>query len=153
MLTTPKHRTPIIVLAVFLYLTAPLVEWYYFNTELARGNFQSTSDSILLPIWTFLIGWALGAPLAALLIWYALFRYPGKVSVFGFNEVRPYWSLAWSIVFALLVFCDLFFAALSAYRSQPLDFLQSVMMVYLLLCLRASIVYRVPVKHQVRVEQ
>ena len=146
MFMTPKRRMPIIILAILLYLTAPLIEWYYFSTELARGSFQPSADSILLPIWTFLIGWALGAPVASLLLWYALFRYPGQVSLFGFNHARPYWSLAWSILFAVLVFCDLFFAVTSAYRWQPLDLLQSVTMVYLLLCLRASIVYRNSVK-------
>jgi hypothetical protein len=45
MLRTPKNRISVVFLAVTLYLTAPLVEWYFYTTELARGSFPP--DAIL----------------------------------------------------------------------------------------------------------
>lgn len=141
MLKTPKNRISVIILAVALYLTAPLVEWFYYTTELERGSFPVEADSIGLPFGMFMFGWLVGAPVAALLIWLALRSYPGSVSLFSFNSERPYWSVFWSVLFAVPMFYDLFFAVESVYRLQPLDVVQALLAAYLLLCLRSSIVY------------
>lgn len=142
MLRTPKNRATVVVLAIVLYLTAPLVEWYYFNNELTRGSFPVNADSILLPISIFLTGWVVGAPVVALFLCYALQQYPGQVSLFSFNRARRYWSLIWSVILVAPIFYDVFFAVQSAYRLQPLDVLQALLTAYLLLCLRASIIHR-----------
>lgn len=141
MLKTPKSRASVIALALALYLTAPVVEWFYYTTELDRGSFPVDADSIGLPLGMFMVGWLVGAPLAALLIWLALRSYPGRVSLFSFNGERPYWSLLWSALFAVPMFYDLFFAVESVYNLQPLDVVQATLLAYLLLCLRSSIVH------------
>jgi hypothetical protein len=84
-------------LAAVLYLTAPIVERFYYSTELARGSYPVNADSIGLPIGLFTIVWLIGLPVAAALIWFVLRSYPGSVSVFGFNAARPYWSAVWSL--------------------------------------------------------
>lgn len=141
MLRTPKNRISVAASAAVLYLTAPIIEWFYYSTELARGSYPVNADSIGLPISLFTIVWLIGLPLVAALIWLALRSYPGSVSLFGFNAARPYWSVVWSVLFAYLVFQDVFFCVQSAFLGNPLDVAQSGLMAYLLLCLRSSIVY------------
>ncbi|MGI8556663.1 MAG: hypothetical protein ACR2LT_09955 [Pyrinomonadaceae bacterium] len=141
MLRTPKNRISVIFLAVALYLTAPFVEWYFYTTELARGSFSPDADSISIPLFQFAIGWVLGAPIAALLVGFALRDYPGAVSLFTFNRARPVWSAIWTLVFGYLVFKHLTFAVASVQKSQPFDVIQPILLAYLTLCLRSSLVY------------
>lgn len=141
MLKTPKKRATVVALAIVLYLTAPLTEWYYLNTELERGSFPANADSIILPIFRFVIGWLIMSPFIALFIWLTLRAYPGRVSLFSFNFERSYWSVIWSMLFAVPVFYEIFFAAESIYRLNPLDVVQPLLTAYLLLCLRSSIIY------------
>ncbi len=141
MLRTPKNRMSVAALAAVLYLTAPVVEWFYYSTELTRGSYPVNADSISLPIGLFTIVWLIGLPLAAALIWFVLRSYPGSVPLFGFNVARPYWSAVWSALFAYLIFQDVFFCVQSVLRGHPLDVAQSGLMAYLFLCLRSSIVY------------
>ena len=141
MLKTPKNRITVILIAATLYITAPMVEWFFYSTELDRGHFAVTNDSIGLPFSIFMRGWLLGMPFAALLIWLALCSYPGRVSLISFNGARLYWSIFWSLLFAVPVFYSFFFAIESVYRLEPLDVLQSFLSAYLLLCLRSSIIY------------
>jgi len=141
MFKTPKTRAALIALAVVLYLTAPIVEWFYFSNELGRGHYPVNADSIALPLGSFIIGWLIGSPVAVVLLWFSMRSYPGSVSLFGFNRARPYWSLGWSILFAFLVFEAVFFAMQSAVLVHPIDMIQSTLMAYLFLCLRSSIVY------------
>lgn len=140
MLRTPKNGISVIFLAVALYLTAPLVEWYFYTTELARGNFPPDADSIAIPLFQFSVVWVLGAPVAALLIGFALRDYPGAVSLFGFNRARPVRSAFWTLVFGFFVFEHLTFAIASVQKSQPFDVIQSILLAYLMLCLRSSLV-------------
>jgi hypothetical protein len=139
MLRTPKNRISVIFLAVALYLTAPFVEWYFYTTELARGSFPSDADSIGIPLFRFIIVWVLGAPVAALLIGFALQDYQGGISLFGFNRARPVWSAFWTLVFGFLVFKHLTFAIASMQESQPFDVIQPLFLAYLMLCLRSSL--------------
>ncbi|MGI8641377.1 MAG: hypothetical protein ACR2MG_15700 [Pyrinomonadaceae bacterium] len=141
MLRTPKNRISVIFLAVALYLTAPFVEWYFYTTELARGSFSPDADSIAIPLFQFAVGWVLGAPIAALLIGFALRDYPGAISLFAFNRVRPVWSAVWTLVFGYMVFKHLVFAFASVQKSQPFDVIQPMLLAYLTLCLRSSLVY------------
>lgn len=141
MLRTPKNRISVIFLAVALYLTAPLVEWYFYTTELARGSFPPDADSISIPLFQFTVVWILGTPVAALLIWFALRDYPGSVSLFTFNRERPFWSAFWTLLFGYLVFHDLVFAVTSVQKSQFLDTAQSLLLVYFQICLRSSLIY------------
>lgn len=141
MLKTPKNPARVTVLAIALYLTAPFIEWYYFSSELNRGAFPIDADSIFLPFSMFMIGWLVGAPFVAFFIWFTLRSYPGCVSLFNFNLKRPYWSVFWSMLFAVPIFYYLFFAIQSIYRLHPLDVLQALLIAYLLLCLRSSIIH------------
>ncbi len=140
-LRIPKQRISVIILAIVLYLTAPFVEWYFYMTELARGSFPPDADSIGIPLFQFTIGWVLGAPVAALLVWFALRDYPGAVSLFAFNQERPAWSAFWTLLFGYLIFQDVAFAVASVQKSQPLDAMQSLLLVYFQLCLRSSVIY------------
>ncbi len=141
MLRTPKNIISVIFLAVALYLTAPFVEWYFYTTELARGSFPSDADSISIPLFQFAVGWVLGAPVATLLIWFALRDYLGAVSLFAFNRARPVWSAFWTLVFGFLIFKHLTFAFVSVQKSQPFDVIQPLLLAYLMLCLRSSLIY------------
>ncbi|HLM60641.1 MAG TPA: hypothetical protein VK308_07555 [Pyrinomonadaceae bacterium] len=128
-------------MATALYLTAPLVEWYFYTTELARGSFPPDADSIAIPLFRFIIVWVLGAPVAALLIWFALRDYPGAVSLFAFNRARSLWSAAWTLVFGYLIVHEIAFAIVSVQKSQPFDVVRSLLLAYLMLCLRSSLIY------------
>jgi len=141
MLRIPKNRISVIFLAVALYLTSPLVEWYFYTTELARGSFPPNADSISIPLFRFVIVWVLGAPVAALLVGFALRDYPGAVSLFAFNRARPVWSAFWTLVFGFLIFKHLTFAFASVQKSQPFDVIQPLLLAYLMLCLRSSLIY------------
>lgn len=141
-MTTPKKRLTVIVLALLLYLAGPLREWFYLSTEQARGSFPVDSDSIALGLVKFGVGWAILAPFFALILWLSLRLYPGAVPLFGLNGERPYRSVVWSMIFAVPIFYELFFAAQSVFRAQPLDVAGALLITYLLLCLRSSIVYR-----------
>ncbi|HEX8289129.1 MAG TPA: hypothetical protein VF556_14090 [Pyrinomonadaceae bacterium] len=141
MLRTPKNRISVIFLAVALYLTAPLVEWYFYTTELARGSFPPEADSISIPLFRFVIVWVLGSPVAALLIWFALRDYPAAVSLFAFDRVRLVWSALWTLVFGFLIFKHLTFAFASVQKSQPFDVIQPLLLAYLMLCLRSSLIH------------
>ena len=138
---TPKTRTNLIILAIVLYLTAPFVEWYFYANELVRDSFPSNADSIAIPLFQFAIGWVLGAPIAALLIWLALRGYPGSVSLFSFNRVRFVWSAIWTLLFGYLIVEELAFAIVSIQKSQPFDVIQALLLAYLMLCLRSSLIY------------
>lgn len=140
-LTTPKNRITVAMLAALLYLTAPIVEWFYYSTELARGSYPVNADSIGLPVGLFTIVWLTGLPLVLVVIWFILRSYPGSVSLFGFNAARPYWSIMWSLLFAYPVIHDIIFCVRSAFLGNPLDVLQSGLLAYLMFCLRSSIIY------------
>lgn len=142
MLQTPEHKITVVALSVFLYLTAPFVEWWFYTTELVRGSFPANADSISIPLFQFMFGWVVFAPVAALIIWFCLRDYQGKRSLFGFNRERLVWSLIWSLIFAYPTFDEIFFIGESLYKLQPFDALQSLLNSYVLLCLRSAIVYR-----------
>ena len=141
MLKTPKNRSSVAVLATFLYLSAPIVEWFYYRTELGRGSYTVNADSIGLPIGRFTVVCLIGLPLLAALLWLVLRSYPGSVSLLGFNTARPYWSIVWSMIFAYPVIRELVFCVESAFLGNPLDVAHAGLMSYLMLCLRGSIVY------------
>ena len=141
MMRTPKHRKSVVTFAILLYLTAPLIEWYFYTTELARGSFPPDADSIAIPLFRFVIVWVLGAPIVALLVWFALRDYPGAVSLFAFNRARLIWSAVWTLVFGYLVVQEFAFAVASFQKSQPFDVIRSLLLVYLMLCLRSSLIY------------
>ena len=138
---TPEKDTSVATVAGVLYLTAPLVEWVYYSTELARGNFPVDADSISLPLFRFMVVWLVGAPIARLIMWFLLRSYPGRVPLFGFNRERPVWSLVWSAVFSFLVYKELTFSVRSFFAGNPLDVAQSLCMAALFLFIRSSIVF------------
>ena len=119
MLRTPNSRTTVAALCAVLYATAPIVEWFYYSSELALGSYPADADSIGLPMGLFILVWVIGAPLAGALIWFVLRSYPGSVPLFGFNDARPYWSIGWSVLFAVLIFQDVVFCLRSVSGGRP----------------------------------
>jgi hypothetical protein len=76
-----------------------------------------------------------------LLVGFALRDYPGAVSLFAFNRARPVWSAFWTLVFGYLIFHDIAFAFASVQKLQPFDVIQPLLLAYLMLCLRSSLIY------------
>lgn len=142
MLHTPRKSLSLILLAAFLYLTAPLVEWWYYAAELERGSFPVNADSIAIPLFQFTFGWLTGAPVAAFLIWFCVRDYQGNHSLFGFNRKRLIWSLIWTVAFGWLFVSNLIDFGQSICAGQPFDAIQNILCAYLVLCLRASVVNR-----------
>jgi hypothetical protein len=138
---TPENKSSVAILAGLLYLTAPIVEWVFYSTELARGTFPVNADSISIPLFGFMVVWLIGAPEAVLIVWFVLRSYPGRVPLFGINRNRPIWSFVWSAVFVFLVYKLLSFDFQSVFRANPLDVVQSTGLALLFLYIRCSVVY------------
>jgi hypothetical protein len=100
---TPSQRKPLLVFAVSLIASQPVfIFLHYFWNEL-RGVYPSDADSIAIPIFYGWIAWVIWAPLVLAVVFWALRAYRGSSWLFKWNGNRPIWSVAWSLVFGVLI--------------------------------------------------
>jgi hypothetical protein len=141
LIQTPKMKRTAWLLALVSILAQPLVEAVYYSTNLGRGAYPTDADSIGIPIFQFVFGWLLTLPVVIAFVWFALREYPGSVPLAAYNTARPIWSFLWSAVLLLLAASYVWFAFQSIMRGLPFDVAAALLSIYLLLCLRSSVVY------------
>ncbi len=129
------------LLALLSIFAQPFVEATYYAAALRRGAFPPEADSIGIPISQFVFGWLVSLPVVFLFIWFALREYPGSVPLAAHNTSRPVWSFLWSAFLLLLAASYTWFAFQSIRRGFPVDVAAALLSIYLLLCLRSSVVF------------
>jgi hypothetical protein len=104
---TPERHWPVTIFAIALILSQPLFTVAHYGWNQQMGAYPVNADSIGIPISQDLIAWVLFTPVALLGIWWVLSKYSGPVSHLAWNWDRPFWSVFWSLLFGLLLFCVL----------------------------------------------
>lgn len=139
-LSTPKSSASVLVLAVTLFLTAPLVVARYFFTELQKGSFPPESDSIGIPIFHFAAALVATAPVTWGIVWFCVRNYPGSVSLHAWNAGRPIWSAIWTLVAVVAAVAFLVFTPWSDAADHPFLIAHVLLDTYFLLVLRSGLV-------------
>ena len=134
-----KSKWHFALFAIFLYVTASLVEAVYYTIQQGRGTYPANADSIAIPIFQFAFGLLLLSPLYAVVLWLAVRSYQGGRPLLAFDMTRPVLSATWSLLLGGSALYELGYAAYSAYRLLPLDVATPLLWAYLLLCLRSSL--------------
>ncbi len=142
MFQIPKHRTTTMAMAFAVYLTAPLVEWYYLRSQLIAEAFPVSADSISIPIAHFLVGWIVCLPFFVVLVVFATKGYPGNVPLLSLTSNFGLRGVVCSSICAIPIFYYLFFAVQSLQRHQFLDTIQAIAIVYVVLSMRAAFLMR-----------
>ncbi len=141
LIQTPRLKRTVWLLVLLAVFAEPFVEYVYYSTNLERGVYPPDADSIGIPLFQFAVAWIVTLPVVLGFVWFALRDYPGSVSFMAHNSGRPIWSLAWSVVLLLLAASYVSFAFRSVARGFPLDVAAASLNVYLVLCLRSSVIF------------
>ncbi len=139
---TPKDSLHIFMLTFLIYITAPIFEWQIIQTNLANGIYAVDADSIGLGLFQFMIAWILFAPLVLGFTIWVLWKYPPQSSLFGFNFRRTIWSFLWTLVFGFLFFNSFALAVRNLSELFLIGAIQNLLLGYLFLLFRASIIFR-----------
>jgi hypothetical protein len=141
LLTTPKRRSLVWLLAVCWMLFQPFTEAVFYYTNAVRGEYPPNADAIEISIVEFAFGCFLLSPVLFGFIWFCLREYPGAVPLYAFNSSRPFWSIIWTLLFALMVFAEVRASVNGVRERYPMDVVNACFTIYLLLCLRSSVIY------------
>lgn len=142
MLKTPKSKTSILILTFLVYLQAPFTNAYGLYRDFLNGEFPPEADAIAIPIIGFFAVWLLFAPFVCSFIVWAVWKYTGKISLFGFNRNRPIWSFAWSSIFGCVFFTEMFGAFQNFFNQYFIESAKGFLIAYLALVFRAIIIFR-----------
>lgn len=141
-LKTPKDGLNFLMLTFLVYIAAPIFVWFGLRSDLINGKFSANADSIGLGLIQFTLILILSAPfLLALIVW-ILWNYPPEVSLFGFNHQCPLRSFFWSLIFGFLFLGMLLFSLESFLEGNFFVLIENLIVSYLLLVFRASIIFR-----------
>jgi len=139
-LTTPTLPRTIALYLAAVWFSSPFVEIVYYQIELKRGSFPPEADTIMIPIMNFTISWIMLTPLIIIFSWWLLKNYPGKVSLFSWNNAKQIKSYAVTAVLVLYAISQLYFAIMSGIKSNFIDVISSIATAHVALIVRASIV-------------
>ena len=143
-LYTPRKAWQLAITAVIIYASAPMFAIAYYSEMQRKGAYPPDADSLGIPFYyvTQAAKW-LSLPFLAvvlLLVW----RYPGSVPLRVWNSARPVWSWAWTILFGVAIAAAAS-SLVDVWRWKlPLELLNVVLWVWLLLAFRAVVVARLP---------
>lgn len=140
LVSTPRSRKSVLVIAAVLFATAPLVVAQYYYGELQRGTFPIDRDSIGIPIFQFVIVLVMTAPISWGVVWICANRYPGAVSFGVWNNKRPLWSAFWTIALVGVAIAFLLLTPWSTAVRHPLLIAHVLIDFYFLLVLRSGVV-------------
>jgi len=141
-LKTPKDSLTFLMLTFFVYVTAPIFEWLNLQDLLTSGKLPPNADSIGLGFAFFLFSWVLGLPFVLAFTYWVLWKYPPRVSLFGFNSARLIWSLIWTVIFGFLIYDCMKFVFLNYTDNYFAGVLENLLLAYFFMVIRASIVFR-----------
>lgn len=139
---TPKDGIHILMLTFLLYITAPMFEWQILQTNLANNNYPVDADSIGLGLFQFIFALILFAPFVLGFTIWVLWKYPPQCPLFGFNFGRSVWSFFWTLVFGFLFFNSFALAIINFSEVFIVGAIQNLLLGYLFLLFRASIIFR-----------
>lgn len=139
---TPKDRIHILMLTFLLYITAPIFQWQILQTNLTNNIYPVDADSIGLGLFQFIFALILFAPLVLSFTIWVLWKYPPQCSLFGFNFKRSIWSFFWTLVFSFLIFNCFALAILNIAEFFFISATQNLLLGYLFLLFRTSIIFR-----------
>jgi hypothetical protein len=137
---TPKNSGTIVCLILGLYLLRPLVDYFYYTTGLRMGAFPTNADSIGIPLSAGWAAWFIGWPIILLLTIAVALIYTGNLPFTFFDRTRPVWSLLWTAPVLILTVWTLLGATYNLRYLQIVDFVDAVMVSYVLLSLRSSLI-------------
>ena len=99
---TPHKKLTVWVLALTWLLLQPFASWAYYETNFRRGAYSPEADTIVIGQMQAVVGWVMTSPIFLGFFWFCFRQYPGRVSLFAFQRVRPAWSIIWSIIILTL---------------------------------------------------
>lgn len=138
---TPRRKLWVWLLALGWLALQPFASWEYYEMNFRRGAYPPEADTIIIGQLSAIMGWVITLPVLLGFFWFCFRQYPGRVSLFKFNRLRPVWSSVWS---AILVALGVVYAR-DAVRSTigffPLDIVSELLAIYILLCCRSSLMY------------
>ena len=138
---TPKDGRSVLLVAMVWWLLMPIAEGVFYYTNRLRGEYPPPGNHIEIPVGLFFIGWIVITPALVALVWFCLRQYPGAVSLFAFNTGRPVWSAAWTLAALWHFYSEIPFLYASIRDRYPMDLITGLIEVYLMLCLRSSVIY------------
>jgi hypothetical protein len=136
----PNDGRSVLLVAIAWWCLTPVSEGVFYLTNALRGE-NGGGPEIICPVALFTLAWIILAPAVFGVIWFCLRKYPGAVSLFAFNTARPVWSAAWTLTVLIYLYSDIPFFYASIRDRYPMDLVTGVIEVYLMLCLRSSIIY------------
>lgn len=139
---TPRDRVHILMWTFLIYITAPLFEWQTLQTNLANNIYPVNADSIGLGLFQFIFVWILFAPFVLGFTIWVLWKYQPQSFLFGFNFSRNLWSFFWTLVFGFLFLNCFALAILNISEFSFIGSIQNLLLGYLFLLFRASIIFR-----------
>lgn len=140
MLKTPKSKRTFCILWLVMLLNQFVVLFISYRITLHKYGFALNAETFLPLLKDFLPGWFLASLIDLLLLWIALRAYPGSVNIFWHRKDRPHWSLAWSILFGLIVLGKCMFI-LPNISLENIFYIPSLMLsIYVLGCIRCGVI-------------
>lgn len=139
---TPNDRLYILALTILVYVTLPIIQWENLQNNLVNGVYRVDADSIGLGLFQFIFVWVLFAPFVLTFMVWVLGKYPPSVLLFGHNSKRIVWSFCWTLIFGFLFFIGFALAAIDISQLFFVGAIQNLLLGYLFLLFRASIVFR-----------
>jgi hypothetical protein len=136
----PKDGRSVLLVAMAWWVLMPIAEGVFYYTNTLRGENRGGPD-LICPVALFVLGWVVIAPAVFGLVWFCLRRYPGAVSLFAFDTARPVWSGVWTLALLSYLYSEIAFFYASIRDRYPMDLMTGLIEVYLMLCLRSSVIY------------
>jgi hypothetical protein len=141
LLKTPPYQFVVWFLVFAQLFSEPLKVADYYQTNFERGVYPPYADAISIPLMQFMVGWCITLPFILLLVAFALWEYPGAMPLWAYNWQRPVWSLFWTALVGLLLINQLYNMFWNVVENFPLSVAHDGLTIYVLLCLRTSIIY------------
>jgi hypothetical protein len=141
-LKTPQESLTFLILTFLFYVTSPIFEWLSLKHDLMDGKFASNADSIGIGITQFIFCLIIFAPFTGIFTLWIMWKYPPKVSLFGYNERRPFWSFIWTLIFGFLFLNSFIYGFIKTVEGNFAETIKTFFICYLCLVFRASIIFR-----------
>lgn len=141
LLKTPPYQFMVWFLVFAQLFSEPLKIADYYQTNLERGAYSPYADAISIPFMQFMVGWCITLPFILFFVLFALWEYPGALPLWAHNSQRPVWSIFWSVLCGLLITSLLYSTFWDVIEFFPLSVAHDGLTIYVLLCLRCSLIY------------
>ncbi len=142
LLKTPKHSVDFLMLTFLFYITLPILEWLSLKSDLANGILSPNADSIGLDLIEFIFTLIIFAPIVSGFVIWIVWSYPVQVSLFSYNEKRPFLSFIWTLILGFLSCDSLAYGIIKTAEGNFAETIKSIIICYFCLLFRAAIIFR-----------